>query len=76
MIIIFGYCSLLNEDFQFKPINLLTNLILCERLSDDDVVKCIVTFKSLDSMERNSGALPVPTNFHYTTKIMMPKAKR
>jgi hypothetical protein len=57
-------------------VNLLTNLILREKLSDDDVGKCLMALKHIDKMERNGEALPVPNTFQYTTKIMTAKAKK
>ena len=56
--------------------NLLTSLILREKLSEDDVGKCLMALKHIDKMERNGEALPVPNTFQYTTKIMTAKAKK
>ncbi|CAF3825652.1 unnamed protein product [Rotaria sp. Silwood1] len=69
---------LINETILFNmpaPINLLTSLILREKLSDDDVSKYLMTLKYVDNMERNGESLPVPNNFQYTTKIVTNKAK-
>ncbi|CAF1061870.1 unnamed protein product [Rotaria sordida] len=73
-------CPLLtNETILFNmpsPTNLLTSLILREKLSDDDVSKCLIALKYIDNMERNGEQLPVPNNFQYTTKIVTNKAKK
>jgi hypothetical protein len=49
---------------------------LREKLSDDDVGKCVMALKYVDNMERTGEILPVPNNFQYTTKIMTAKAKK
>ena len=56
--------------------NILTSLILREKLSDDEVLKCLMALKYIDNMEKNGEALPVPNNFQYTTKIVTNKAKK
>lgn len=56
--------------------NLLTSLILREKLSDEDEGKCLMALKHIDKMERTGETLPVPNNFQYTTKVMTPKAKK
>ena len=60
----------------FQSVSPLINLVLREKLSDDDVSKCLMTLKSIDNMERNGDALPVPQTFPYATKIMTVKAKK
>ncbi|CAF1205087.1 unnamed protein product [Adineta steineri] len=70
---------LINETILFNmpaPINQLTSLILREKLSDDDIGKCVLALKHIDKMEKNGDVLPVPNNFQYTTKIMTAKAKK
>ncbi|CAF4313505.1 unnamed protein product, partial [Adineta steineri] len=69
---------LINETILFNmpaPINQLTSLILREKLSDDDIGKCVLALKHIDKMEKNGDVLPVPNNFQYTTKIITAKAK-
>lgn len=56
--------------------NTLTSLILREKLSDEDLSKCLIALKHIDNMERTGETLPVPNNFQYTTKIMTNKAKK
>ncbi|UJR13488.1 hypothetical protein I4U23_000502 [Adineta vaga] len=70
---------IINETILFNlpsPMNVLISLILREKLSDDDVGKCLMALKHIDKMERNGEILPVPNNFPYTTKIMTAKAKK
>ncbi|CAF3374023.1 unnamed protein product [Rotaria sp. Silwood2] len=73
-------CPLLtNETILFNmpsPMNFLTNLILREKLSDDDISKCLTALKHVDNMERNGELLPVSNHFQYTTKIVTNKAKK
>lgn len=64
------------EEAILQPMNLLTSLILREKLTDDEVGKCLMALKHIDKMERNGEALPVPNNFSYTTKIITAKAKK
>ena len=56
--------------------NFLTSLILREKLSDEEIGKCLGALKHIDNMERAGEGLPVPINFQYTTKIMTAKAKK
>ncbi|CAF3993990.1 unnamed protein product, partial [Rotaria magnacalcarata] len=73
-------CPLLaNETILFNmppPMNLLISLILREKLSDEDISKCLMALKYIDSMERNGETLPVPNNFQYATKIVTNKVKK
>ena len=54
----------------------LTNLVLREKLTNDDLSKCLQALEVVDTMEQNGEALPVPNTFQYTTKIVTAKAKR
>jgi len=51
-------------------------LILREKLSIEDVDKCLKALKFLDNMERTGENLPVPVNFQYNPKAMTAKTKK
>lgn len=73
-------CPLLtNETIFFNmppPVNILSTMILREKLAIEDTDKCLKALKYLDNMERTGENLPVPVNFQYNTKIMTAKAKK
>ncbi|CAF1380134.1 unnamed protein product, partial [Didymodactylos carnosus] len=58
------------------PVNILTTVLLRERLTEDDRTRCLVALKHVEDMEKSGEQLPIPANFQYFTKLSTTKAKK